>query len=151
MAKTVDWPDLFAMKRVPEVELMQDLHQVKVYSEADFFCSDKAFLASLEKFLNSVNKTPSDGTRIVDLGCGPGNITNLLSERWPHSSILGIDGSEPMLDIARATQNPYCYKSKFLRYECIDISLLANNSSNITPKADIVVSNSVLHHYSKSI
>jgi trans-aconitate 2-methyltransferase len=38
--------------------------------------------------------------KIIDIGCGPGNSTQILKARWPESSILGIDNSESM--IARA-------------------------------------------------
>ncbi len=40
-------------------------------------------------------------TRIADLGCGAGNITALLAERWPHARITGIDNSDAMLHTAR--------------------------------------------------
>lgn len=41
--------------------------------------------------------------RIVDLGCGPGNSTAVLRERWPDArELLGLDYSETMLAAARA-------------------------------------------------
>lgn len=39
---------------------------------------------------------------IVDLGCGAGNVTGLLAERWPEARITGIDSSPEMLAEARA-------------------------------------------------
>ena len=39
--------------------------------------------------------------RIIDLGCGPGNSTELLARRFPEADILGLDTSEDMLAAAR--------------------------------------------------
>ncbi len=40
--------------------------------------------------------------RVVDLGCGPGNLTALLAERWPEAEVRGLDSSPEMVAAARA-------------------------------------------------
>jgi trans-aconitate 2-methyltransferase len=38
---------------------------------------------------------------IVDLGCGAGNVTGILAERWPQATITGVDNDAAMLARAR--------------------------------------------------
>jgi demethylmenaquinone methyltransferase/2-methoxy-6-polyprenyl-1,4-benzoquinol methylase len=38
----------------------------------------------------------------VDLACGTGDLTRLLARRYPQASVLGLDLTEPMLELARA-------------------------------------------------
>ena len=40
--------------------------------------------------------------RIADLGCGPGNSTELLIERFPDAEVIGVDSSSDMLRQARS-------------------------------------------------
>src|SRR5690349_10708893 len=39
--------------------------------------------------------------RVYDLGCGSGNTTRLLQQRWPRARITGVDSSSEMLAEAR--------------------------------------------------
>jgi trans-aconitate 2-methyltransferase len=41
-------------------------------------------------------------TLIYDLGCGSGEVTRIIAERWPSSRVYGIDNSEEMLAQAAA-------------------------------------------------
>jgi trans-aconitate 2-methyltransferase len=56
--------------------------------------------------------------RVVDLGCGPGNVTTILRQRFPDADIVGVDGSESMLAKAR-TAAPDCSfeRADFLQWQ----------------------------------
>jgi trans-aconitate 2-methyltransferase len=43
----------------------------------------------------------TDAAQVIDLGCGPGNSTELLARRFPQARVAGIDNSESMLESAR--------------------------------------------------
>lgn len=40
---------------------------------------------------------------VADLGCGPGNLTAVLAQRWPRARVVGVDSSPEMIAAARDT------------------------------------------------
>ncbi|MFP5282800.1 MAG: trans-aconitate 2-methyltransferase [Actinomycetes bacterium] len=45
-------------------------------------------------------------TRVVDLGCGPGQLTAALADRWPAADVVGVDASAAMVEQARTRERP---------------------------------------------
>jgi trans-aconitate 2-methyltransferase len=70
---------------------------------------------------------------VVDLGCGPGNVTAQLQRRWPDAQVTGIDNSEAMVDAARADQPE------------IDFVVGDIDSWKPTTPPEVVFSNAALH------
>ena len=64
------------------------------------------FAAERERpFADLVEQAAQSGTeirQIVDLGCGPGRLTQQLAERWPAAHVVGVDNSPEMLAKAPA-------------------------------------------------
>jgi trans-aconitate 2-methyltransferase len=73
----------------------------------------------------------SSPRRVVDLGCGPGNLTVTLAERWPDAIIEAVDSSPEMVEAARARG--------------LDVSLGALEAWSPKPDTDVVLSNAALH------
>jgi trans-aconitate 2-methyltransferase len=72
---------------------------------------------------------------VVDLGCGPGNLTATLADRWPVAEIVGVDNSPEMI---AAAQEEAGQRDR--------LSFTLGDVRDWRPgrKADVLVSNAVL-------
>jgi len=83
----------------------------------------------------------ADPWTIVDLGCGSGELTATLLDRWPTAEVIGVDSSPEML--ARAL--PHARTSTEggrLRFEQADLREWVSHRSELS--CDVVVSNAAL-------
>ena len=133
------------MKRTPEPELMQIPSQVRAYADADFSKSDSMVVKSLEKYLKKVGRTLNKSDLIFDVACGPGNIAERIAENWSFVNVVGIDGSMEMLKEAEIKLSKNLKKN--LTYQLVEINSIAKGEIHFPFKADVLVSNSALHHF----
>ncbi len=64
------------------------------------FMNIDSYIDSIDCFCDlKLNTTPS----ILELACGPGNITRYLKKRFPKSKIVAVDLAPNMIEIARET------------------------------------------------
>ncbi len=70
---------------------------------------------------------------VVDLGCGPGNLTATLATRWPDAAVLGVDNDAAMLAASALHTSPQ------VRFERGDIA-----SWNPSEPVDVIVANAAL-------
>jgi trans-aconitate 2-methyltransferase len=72
-------------------------------------------------------------TVIYDLGCGAGQVTRIIAERWPSATVYGLDNSKQML--AQATAEPG-------RVQWIEADIRTWSPDE---PADLIYSNAALH------
>lgn len=86
-------------------------------------------------FYDLIGRTQHDDpAEVVDLGCGPGNLTAVLAQRWPHARVLGIDNSQEMLLAASSFSN-----GEQIRFEAGDV-----RTWHPASQVDVIVSNATL-------
>ncbi len=57
----------------------------------------------LRPALELLDRVPVEAPRVIyDLGCGLGQVTRLISDRWPSAAVYGVDNSKEMLAHAAA-------------------------------------------------
>ena len=116
---------------------MDDEDQALAYAQADFSVSDEAIVERIRGLFPT-----SLGGRVLDLGCGPGNICHRLALAFPAEQVLGVDGSAAMLQLARKKRDEAGLMSERLDYRETFLPTDALPERHFSA----VVSNSLLHH-----
>lgn len=55
----------------------------------------------IDQLIHFSNQIKSDKPAILELACGPGNVTRFLKSHFPESRILAVDLAPKMIDLAR--------------------------------------------------
>ena len=138
------------MERQCEPELMDEPEQVAAYGAADFAAGDQALTEAINLLLGPPAPAAAGGERILDLGCGPGNISFRLMAARPSARVLGLDGSARMLALARQRQQADPRAQSGLQFHQALLPLPAGWSEAVPPPFrppfHALVSNSLLHH-----
>ena len=100
----------------------------------------------IKNYLKKNNIHISSNDLIVDLGCGPGNISEKLSKEWPNTSVIGIDGSKEMIKMAMIRKNLQEKPLNNLNYLCEDIKNIKLVEISDKKQINLLVSNSLIHH-----
>ena len=81
------------------------------------------------------------GARVLDVGCGPGSITQELADLvGPDGSVLGIDNAEEVVEVARVDSMRTQHDN--LRYQVMDVMSLDVGDGSF----DVVHAHQVLQH-----
>jgi SAM-dependent methyltransferase len=126
------------MDRVPEPELMVDDDQAVAYSEADFAESHQAAVVRFtEAFPGFAPR------RLLDLACGPADVTVRFARALPETAIVGVDGSPAMLalGVQRLARENLAARVALVH------QVLPDDGAWTLGSFDAVVSTSSLHHF----
>ena len=84
--------------------------------------------------------------KVLDLGVGTGAFTRRFLEKYSNSTVLAIDGSSSMLELAKARLREYAHRVEYLVSDFRTIP-----ATVLEPDAfDVVISSYALHHLSTS-
>jgi 2-polyprenyl-3-methyl-5-hydroxy-6-metoxy-1,4-benzoquinol methylase len=121
------------MERTCEPEVMEGEAQAEAYAKADFNKPNQAFL---EHYLRRFGES-THPKRVVDLGCGPGDITARMAHQFPNWQIEALDASAAMLQYAKVATQEFGTRLRLLQ---------ARLPEGLSGHYDVILSNSLLHH-----
>jgi ubiquinone/menaquinone biosynthesis C-methylase UbiE len=134
---TIHHSSFTIMHRILEPELMLDDEQARIYAEADFEEPHAMFIELFQKYFPNVQVKD----HVIDLGCGPADISRRFAQTFEQCFIDGIDGSKAMLKYGQHIVEKYHLTNRVRL-----IQGYLPEASLPLPHYDAVISNSLLHH-----
>lgn len=127
------------MERISEIELMDNEEQAKAYASADFSAPHDLFIKIFREKFQDIY--PSFNDVVLDLGCGPCDITRRFSKAYPDASFHALDGAAEMLKLGQELNDKENLSAKIKLIE----SYLPSDE---LPQMfyHVIISNSLLHH-----
>jgi ubiquinone/menaquinone biosynthesis C-methylase UbiE len=126
-------------RRIPEPELMVDPDQAHAYATADFAEAHQTIVDRfVERFPDLADRADLD---VLDLGCGPADVTVRVALALPAATVTGVDGSAAMLapGLTRVREVGLAERVHLEEIRLPDTGLQQR-------RFDALVSNSLLHH-----
>jgi trans-aconitate 2-methyltransferase len=116
---------------------MTSEHPAAPWSAAQYVTFEDERTRPVRDLLAAV--TSKDVRVAVDIGCGPGNSTEVLAARFPQAVVNGIDSSADMIVAARK-------RLPQLHFELIDLAQwIAIDAAGAPGPVDLILANAVLH------
>lgn len=126
------------MKRILEPELMEDADQALAYANANFSAAHQRYV----KLFAETFPDRAKAATVLDIGCGPADVTIRFARANPRYRFHGIDGSAAMLRCAGSMlkRSPAVARRVRLIRGCIPAVRIPR------PSYDVIISSSLLHH-----
>jgi ubiquinone/menaquinone biosynthesis C-methylase UbiE len=129
------------MERIPEPELMEEQEQAAAYAIADWSESHQKIPGYFRERFPQFTRG-----RVLDLGCGPADVTIRFVKAFPEVTAVGADGSEAMLAFGRRHVREAGLDSRItLEKRYLPDAFLEGQAF------DAVICNSLLHHFADPI
>ena len=125
------------MQRILEPELMDDPLQAAAYAAADFSEPHGLFIKKFQEVFFGTNITG----QVLDLGCGPADISIRFARTYPACHIYGVEGSPAMLLEGKAA-----LVRTGLQQQVELIQGLIPGVELPQRKYQVILSNSLVHH-----
>lgn len=128
------------MQRIIEPELMNDKAQALAYAHADFDDPHKLFIQAFKEAFPGIEVSGY----ILDMGCGPADISIRFAQAFPDCAIEGLDGALRMLEHGKlAIHKAQLVDRIYLIQGVLPGANLPRDNYNV------IISNSLLHHLHK--
>lgn len=130
-----------SISRIPEERIiMSDPEHVRQFTDAGKLGGEMTPLYYYR--IQSLKKIILSGDKVLDLGCGSGQLLTLIAECFPDAQFVGIDLSETMLAQAIQTQKNKGLTN--LKFQKLDITKLSDGFEKNS--FDVIISTDALHH-----